>query len=299
MSTTMSPEKSTIVRTQTEWRMRAIRLAFGAAERLAPALGGRRAALLWCTPPSGRGRRRDDRPALPSRHDTLSTGHGRRITVQSWGPERAAPVFLVHGWGGWRGQLGPYVGPLVAAGHRVVAFDSPSHGDSGPGVLGPHRSTAAEMVDALADVVASYGPPAGILAHSLGCATSLVALSDGMPAAPLAFVAPAADPLARLGEFTAALGAGDRVEAALRRRLEALAGRPLADFAVTESAVPQPPALLVVHDRDDRETPYEQGRRLAERWPNGELMTTTGLGHQRILRDAAVIARVTDFLTSR
>ncbi|WP_035297364.1 alpha/beta hydrolase [Actinocatenispora sera] len=279
--------------------MRGIRLAFGAAERFAPALGGRRAALLWCTPPHGRGRRRDDRPALPSRHDTLSTGHGRRLAVQSWGPERAAPVYLVHGWGGWRGQLGRHVEPLVATGHRVVAFDSPSHGDSGPGVLGPHRSTAPEMVDALTDVVAHYGAPAGILAHSLGCATSLVALSDGLPAAPLAFVAPAADPLARIGEFTAALGAGERVEAALRRRLEALGGRPLADFAVTEWAAPQRPPLLVVHDRDDRETSYEQGRQLAERWPGGELTTTTGLGHLRILRDAAVIDRVTGFLTSR
>jgi pimeloyl-ACP methyl ester carboxylesterase len=299
MTTTMPSGKSTIVRARAGLRARGVRLAFGAAERLAPALGSRRAALLWCTPPRGRGQRRDDRPALPSRNDTLTTGHGCRLAVQSWGPERGAPVYLVHGWGGWRGQLGPYVEPLVAAGHRVVAFDSPSHGDSGPGVLGPHRGTAPEMVDALTDVVAHYGAPAGIVAHSLGCATSLVALSDGMPAAPLAFVAPAADPFARIGEFTAALGAGDRVEAALRRRLARLAGRPLADFVVTELVAPQRPPMLVVHDRDDRETSYEQGRQLAERWPGGELTTTTGLGHLRILRDAAVIARVIGFLTSR
>ncbi|BCJ35171.1 hypothetical protein Athai_26740 [Actinocatenispora thailandica] len=281
-------------------RMRAIRLAFGAAERLVPALGGRRAALLWCTPPAGRGRRRDDRPALPSRHDVLRTGRGQRIAVESWGPERAAPVYLVHGWGGWRGQLGAYVEPLVTAGHRVVAFDSPGHGDSGPGALGPRRVTAAEMVDALAAVVAELGPPAGVLAHSLGCATSLVALSDGMAPAPLAFVAPAADPLGRLGEFTAAIGAGSRVEAALRRRLTTLAGRPLADFDVAAaSAPPHCPPMLVVHDRQDREVPFEQGRRLADRWPAGALMVTDGLGHQRILRDTAVIARVTAFLSGR
>ena len=40
------------------------------------------------------------------------------------------------------------------------------------------------------------------------------------------------------------------------------------------------------------------GRAIAEAWPGARLHTTTGLGHRRILRDAATVAMVSDFLTA-
>ena len=54
-------------------------------------------------------------------------------------------------------------------------------------------------------------------------------------------------------------------------------------------------ALLVIHDRDDREVPFTHGERLAAAWCNAALHATTGLGHRRILRDEAVIAEVVAF----
>lgn len=55
--------------------------------------------------------------------------------------------------------------------------------------------------------------------------------------------------------------------------------------------------LLVVHDRDDREVPYTDGVAAAALWPGARLITTAGLGHQRILGDRDVIAAVRDFVT--
>ncbi|GAA4214130.1 alpha/beta fold hydrolase [Actinocatenispora rupis] len=279
--------------------MRLMRLAFRTMETVAPTVGGHRAALLWCTPPAGRGRRRDDRPSsLPADRSTLTTPKGVRLAVETWGAPDAAPVYLVHGWGGWRGQLGPYVAPLVAAGRRVVAFDVPSHGESGPGMLGPRRATAAEFTEALVAVTAAYGRAAAIVAHSLGCATTVRAVADGLAADRLALVAPVADPLERIGDFTRLLGAGDRTRVALVERLERWAGRPAADFTVADlPARRSMPPCLVVHDRDDKEVPYGGGRDLAESWPGAELVSTDGLGHQRILRDPEVVATVTAFVT--
>ena len=54
------------------------------------------------------------------------------------------------------------------------------------------------------------------------------------------------------------------------------------------------PPLLVVHDKDDRETAWQDGADIASRWPHAELHTTTGLGHVRILRDSAVVERTSD-----
>ena len=57
-----------------------------------------------------------------------------------------------------------------------------------------------------------------------------------------------------------------------------------------------PIAALVVHDSDDMEVPWTNGADVAAAWPGAELVTTQGLGHRRILRDAGIVARVTAFL---
>jgi pimeloyl-ACP methyl ester carboxylesterase len=55
-------------------------------------------------------------------------------------------------------------------------------------------------------------------------------------------------------------------------------------------------ALLVVHDENDREVPIACGEAIARAWPGAELVRTRGLGHQRILRDAATLKRVVRFV---
>ena len=56
---------------------------------------------------------------------------------------------------------------------------------------------------------------------------------------------------------------------------------------------------LVVHDRADKETPYAVGAALAAAWPNARLVTTEGLGHQRILSDAEVTAAAVGHISER
>ena len=54
--------------------------------------------------------------------------------------------------------------------------------------------------------------------------------------------------------------------------------------------------LLVVHDRNDSRAPWAASGRLVERWPGAELLTTTDLGHNRLLADPAVVDRVASFI---
>ncbi|MDH3404602.1 MAG: hypothetical protein OEP45_13350, partial [Acidobacteriota bacterium] len=60
-------------------------------------------------------------------------------------------------------------------------------------------------------------------------------------------------------------------------------------------ALEQP--LLAIHDRGDREVPLAEVRRVVAAWPHAELVLTEELGHRRILRDPAVVARVVEFAT--
>jgi len=54
--------------------------------------------------------------------------------------------------------------------------------------------------------------------------------------------------------------------------------------------------LLVIHDRDDPTVPWADGAAIATAWPGAELVTTTGLGHRDLLRDASVVARAVAFV---
>lgn len=285
-------------------RFAVVRARLAVLQRVAPARAARSALDLWCTPPDGAGRRRDDRHS-PGRSATVTTGAGARVVVETWEPAPgAAPggepvgvVHLVHGWGGWRGQLGAFVEPLRAAGFRVVAADAPSHGDSGPGALGARRSTLPEMADALAAVARAHGEPSAVVAHSLGTAAAALAVRDGLAVGRLVLVAPIADPLGELDAFAEALRLAPPTRDLLRARLAVAAGRPLDDMDVLDTARGRPvPPALVVHDRADKEVPYRVGAEIAASWPEGELLTTEGLGHHRLLRDATVVRAVVDYL---
>jgi pimeloyl-ACP methyl ester carboxylesterase len=275
-------QKSTIVR------------SFGLLERVAPAVGARWAEALWFRIPTPRGRR--DRLAEPGRPFEVRV-QGRTVAGEAWGDPGAATVYLVHGWGGWGTQLDGFVGPLVAAGFRVVTFDGPSHGASDPGPEGPGRSTILELADALAAVVADRGPAHAVVAHSLGATAAAFAVDHGLEAGRLAFVAPMADPLPYTRTFAGRLGFGERTRSRLVARIERRVGTSMSAFAVPAMAgrVPLPP-LLLVHDRQDTETGWSDSAAIARSWPGARLHSTTGLGHRRILRDPAVVAEVTGFV---
>ncbi|WP_454728457.1 alpha/beta fold hydrolase [Cellulosimicrobium protaetiae] len=295
-----------------------VRARLAALQAVSPRRAARLALDLWCTPPDGAGRRRDDR-TTPGTLTTVTTDAGSRVVVETWAvagagaedrarrdggptatgsPAEAGVVYLVHGWGGWRGQLGAFVEPLRAAGYRVVAFDAPSHGDAGPGRLGPRRSTMPELADALAAVVREHGDATAVVAHSLGTATTVLAVRDGLPADRLVLVAAIADVLGELDGFADLLGLSRPTRELLQGLISDVAGRPLAELDVRETlrSHPVPPAL-VVHDRADKEVPYPVGAALAAAWPEGELLTTEGLGHHRLLRDPEVVRAVVDYVT--
>jgi pimeloyl-ACP methyl ester carboxylesterase len=286
-------QKSTIVR------------SFALLERIAPAAGAHWAEALWFTVPNGHGRH--DRQASPGRPFQVLVG-GRAVAGEVWGerppggsPEPAdlATVYLVHGWGGWRGQLDALVAPLTEAGYRVVAFDAPSHGDSDPGPEGPGRSSVLELAAALAAVAAAHGPAAAVVAHSLGATATAFAMRDGLAADRAVFVSPMADPLPYTRAFAGRLGFGERIRVRMVGRIERRVGMPMSAFAVPALAgrVATPP-LLLVHDRQDSETGWSDSAAIARAWPAARLVTTSGLGHRRILRDPAVVAEIAGFLTA-
>ena len=69
-----------------------------------------------------------------------------------------------------------------------------------------------------------------------------------------------------------------------------------ADFDATARLPQFDRPALIIHDRRDRETPWEEGARFAALWPGAQLFSTEGLGHNRMVDHPSVIARALDFI---
>jgi predicted alpha/beta hydrolase family esterase len=148
-------------------------------------------------------------------------------------------------------------------------------------------------------VVAAHGPAAAVAAHSLGATATAHAMRGGLAVGRAVFVSPMADPLPYTRTFAARLGFGERIRTRMVARIERRVGMPLSAFGVPDLArTKATPPLLLVHDRQDAETGWADSDAIARAWPGARLVTTTGLGHRRILRDPAVVAEVAGFLGS-
>jgi pimeloyl-ACP methyl ester carboxylesterase len=257
-----------------------------------PGIASRVAADLFLTP------RRH--PTPPRERELLAHGEpftvrlGSATEIRAWRFGAGPAVILVHGWEGRGSQLTPFVAPLVERGFSAIAFDAPGHGAS-PGSRSslPHFAWA---VRAVADVT---GDPHAIVAHSLGCAATTLALRDGLSVQRLAYLAPPLDPVDYTARFGDILGLDESVIRKMQTRIEERFARKWSDYSLADTARRMTAPLLVVHDRDDRDTYWSEGAALAEAWPGAELVTTEGLGHRRILRDAEIVERVASFVAER
>jgi alpha-beta hydrolase superfamily lysophospholipase len=222
---------------------------------------------------------------------------GRRVVGWRWGSaEAAAPlVYLVHGWGSRGARLAAFVEPLLALGHGVVTYDALGQGESARGM-----TSMPEFARTLQAVVARQGAPRAIVAHSMGCAGTTLAMSWGLEAGRLVFLAPAADPPAWVAPFARQLGLRADVLERVRARSERRLRVRWADLNVPTLArgLSRRPDLLIVHDEADETVRWQDGSAIAAAWPNSQLVTTQGLGHRGVTSDANVVRQALDFLTS-
>lgn len=221
------------------------------------------------------------------------------VVVYTWGEPGAPGVLLVHGWQSRAAFFAPLVEDLVAAGLRVVAYDAPAHGDSG----GRRRTIVDDVaiVHRLSD--AEPGPWEGVVGHSAGALAAGVALADGAAARRYTSLSGLSASTALADGFFALTG----LPRSLRPRFDDLARRrrfpDVPDiyerYDLTRRPVPGVVPALLLHDTDDRQVPYHHAELLlTAHADSAELVTTTGLGHNRILRDPAVRRRILDHLAA-
>lgn len=257
-----------------------------------PGLADRLAATLFLTPfgepdATAPPRARSERVVLPGPQGAVARVH----EPVDRGSGDAAPVFLVHGWGGAASQMAGFVDALVERGHRAITIDLPAHGES-PG----RRTNVLECRDVLLGAARRFGEPRGIIAHSFGGPVAALAVREGLAVGALVFIAPLPSMDHGLRQFALRARVPLDVMDRAARRIEADLGFRRTVMDLVELAQRNQAPLLCLHDVDDRVTPVEASREIVRSWPAARILETRGLGHRRILRDPAVIEHAVAFL---
>lgn len=271
-----------------------MKTTFAVISHLMPWLGARLAEQLFLRPMR---RNRELVPVLAPQStavDYLELG-GHRVALYRWTSTPGAPrVLLAHGWAGWGLQFDALIAALVAQGCEVATFDQPGHGASS----GDHSSLPA-FAHILKSVAEHVGPLHAVIGHSLGGSASAVAIREGMETEKLILIAAMAEPVEATRRFARLLGFTERVRSMMQLRIERREGMSFEFAGVASTAERATRPTLVIHDLGDKDVPWNDAERYALLYPDARLLSTSGLGHTRILKSPLVIAAILRFLNGK
>ena len=288
MSATMSKISTTV---RSYMQMAGLRASFVFGGWFDPGATVRRAGDLFCTPFANSRARAAQTPAGDAVEGNFELD-GRRIHTYVWGdPQKQPYVLLAHGWSSHATRFLPWIGRLRGADYAVVAFDQPAHGLSDG-----KRTNLHEFANTLRAVADRFGPAAALIGHSLGGAAIATAMARGLPAERAVLIAPAADPVDAARRFAGLIGLPHRLFQRMIAAFEAHIGFSFDAFQAHFMAPTIAHPALIVHDVEDREVPWAEGERYARFWPDSRLLSTQGLGHNRIAQDEGVISAALRFL---
>jgi len=220
-----------------------------------------------------------------------------KVAYYEWNPAGTRTVLLVHGWEHRASFWGYMAAGLVAAGFRVVALDGPAHGASAG-----QQATLVSFAAAVQAVADAVGPVHAAVAHSFGAACTAgvpvrfnQATNGELPRLVLMSAPSSTRNVAE--RFADLLRLSPNVVDRMGHFVQEQFNRSAESFSLVEAGrhLPVQRALLL-HDRHDLNVPFTDGEAIAANWPTLEFRPTNGLGHNRIMRDPAVIQQVVEFL---
>ncbi|HKL52316.1 MAG TPA: alpha/beta fold hydrolase [Wenzhouxiangellaceae bacterium] len=209
-----------------------------------------------------------------------------------WGD--SGPIVLaIHGWEGRPQQFSAIGEALAERGLRLVALTGPGHA---PGDR--ERAHPGAFVDALFEAASELGNVQALIGHSMGGGAALLAASRGLSVQRIVTVASPAGYRGVLHRIADGLGLNNLGRAGFLARMEARTGFRLDETEPVQLMPRLDVPVLIAHDRDDSVIPFDEALELARHSNRARTLHTEGLGHGRILSDAATIRRIVDFCSS-
>lgn len=273
---------------------RLIRMIFSKVGPLFPNYFGQLAYDLWFSTQ----RYKTPLKELPSKESATTSiidTHGLPVTTYRWGDLDKPKILFIHGWSGRGTQCAYFIKPLLQAGFQVISFDGPAHGET-PG----KQTSILQFADVILQIDNKFGPFDAAITHSFGGMLLAFAMTLGININRAVCICPPDSFDTIFAGFQRTLDIPDAVMEVVNTKFYATHGYKIRNDVSTVNTVTQlSNQALIIHDEDDTDVDISCGKKVADAWPNAKFISTKGLGHRRIMRDASVIEHAIDFITGQ
>ncbi|MFD2036267.1 alpha/beta fold hydrolase [Belliella marina] len=266
-----------------------IGLYINTLNKISPKKGGEVGFRLFCKPV---------RSKLKKQHlDFFKTSeqedfdfNGVNIRLYKWGngPKK---VLFVHGWQSHSYRWKHYIEALPKSEYTVIAYDGPGHGQSEGNQF--HVPMNAFLISMF---VEKFGGFDTVVGHSIGCFSVIYAIAHYDIRQIGKFVSMASPGKASdfFSFYTATLrlkkyaieNITNEFQMQIRHRVEEISLMHFMKYLDMPG--------LIIHDKDDPDTPYTNALEMSNAWENSKLITTEGLGHN--LRSKEIVKVVCGFI---
>ncbi|QIA65919.1 alpha/beta fold hydrolase [Vibrio astriarenae] len=204
-----------------------------------------------------------------------------RLTTYQLG---TGPLWVLsHGWSGSASQFFPLMEYIASKGFTALAYDHPAHGKS-EGVFG-HIPAFVRGLEAILD---SVDEVAGVIAHSMGTASTLECHHAKLQSVPLILIAPVLNYVENLFGSVARSGYSMRLFNSVISDLEEQYRYPLQSVDPYQKLAVRSPQTIIVHDENDKFASFEVSQKAANEMPKVSLVATQGQGHGRVMNSKQV-----------
>ena len=274
-----------------------LRTKFKTISKLAPAIAGRMAFELFCTPYPKYKKRKAPAIFHHATKRTVVLTDQTKIHGFEWLPSKPndQTVLIAHGYASYAYKFEHYIAPLLKMGYRVLAFDAPAHGQS----EGKHIHVVVYQ-EAIQKIMEQAGPIHLFIGHSLGALTlSMIAEKiDQAEARKFVLIAPATKTTTTFANFFKMMHLNEVTKAAFLQDVSNRTSHTVDHFTADRALTNYKGPILWVHDKKDMVCPYEDIINFKENAPsNIKFLITNGLGHNKVYKTAEIMDQIMTFLT--
>lgn len=242
----------------------------------APSKAGKIAFKVFCTPRKGRTFNKGQARIIAQASQERLPLHDFELQTYVWKKkEDKEKVLLAHGWDSNAARWRPVIGSLRSLGYTVICFDAPGHGKSGSDIVN------GELYAEALEKVAKRFQPDYVVGHSFGGfgAGHYFANFDAVPVKRLILMATPSKLSRVLDDYYKLINLVPRVQKAIKKNFKKEFGFEIDYFAIEEFARKIKVPGLVIHDKQDETTPFEEGQAIHKNWEGSDFFVVDGVGH--------------------
>ncbi|MAY83716.1 MAG: hypothetical protein CMP59_06230 [Flavobacteriales bacterium] len=216
----------------------------------------------------------------------------QKVKIYQWGSGEDY-ILLCHGWESNAGSLGAFVEPLVERGYKVIAYDSLAHGES--------EGSQSNMVifkEIAKSIIQKLGKPKYAIGHSLGAnVIILLAKEEMLDISKVILISPFNQLRAIFLGFKDILKIPEPIYGIMLDKVSQRFNYNVREMEFGKVGHESPlEEILIMHDRDDKITPFSHSHTMAKRWKKAKLLPIEGSGHYKILWHQDTLNHSFDFI---